>query len=71
MRALARAQSKKKVFAKAVVQVVDTEFVLALIAQQFQHRWSALFGGVDIRTVDVDHVHLQRLDKKLLVVAAG
>ena len=66
----ARADRQQNFFAEGVLKLLKLQRRLAFIAQDFEHGWATLFRYFHATILKMDHVHLQRLDLKVPVVAA-
>src|SRR6478609_492680 len=64
----ARAERQQKFLANRFVDLVEIQRRLAFIAQHFQYGRPPFFGNLDTRVLEVHHVHLESLHKKVLVV---
>ena len=69
-KASASAKRQQQFLTNAFVHVFEFQRILALVAQDFEHRRPPLLGNLDPRIVQVHDVHLERLHKKILVVPA-
>ena len=67
---LARADGQQNFFAERILELFEVQRGLALVAQHFEHRRTALFGHFHAAAFDIHDVHLQRFDQKVPVVAA-
>ncbi len=60
-------ESEAKLAMRAVVQRVEVEGAVALVAQQFHEGRAPLFlGGLQLGVSNPQQVHLQRLDQEIL-----
>jgi hypothetical protein len=66
--ASARAERKQQFFPKALVDLVEVQRGLALVALDLEHGRAAFFGYFHTRIVQMHDVHLQRFHEKILVV---
>jgi hypothetical protein len=64
----ARAERQQKLLANGFIDVIEIQCGLAFITKQFQNGRPPFFGHFDPRVLEMDHVHLQCLHKKVLVV---
>jgi hypothetical protein len=54
-----------------LLEGIDVNRAVALVAQEFDHRWPALFlRGLELAVSHTDQVHLQRFDEKILGIPA-
>src|SRR4051794_31709677 len=67
-RASTRAERQQKFLANRFVDLVEIQRRLAFIAQHFEYGRAALLRDFDSRVLEMDHMHLEGLDKKILVV---
>jgi hypothetical protein len=67
-RGSARAERQQKFLANCFVNFVEIQRCLAFVAQHLEYGRTALLGDFHARVLQVDHVHLESLDKKILVV---
>jgi hypothetical protein len=65
----ARADRQQNFFAEGVLKLLELQRRLAFIAQDFEHGWTTLFRYFHAPIFKMDHVHLQRLDLKVPVIA--
>lgn len=66
----AGAERQQQILADGVVQFIQVERRLALVAQHLEHGWTSFFGNLDAGILRPDDVHLQRLYEKILVIPA-
>ena len=69
-KASTRADGEQYFFAQRVLDLLEIQSSLALVAQHFEYGRSALFGNFDAAIVELHDVHLQRLDLKIPRVPA-
>src|SRR3954462_4324625 len=68
MRESARAERQEDFLTNRFVDVIEVQGGLALVAQNFEYGRTAFFGNLDARVLEMDYVHLQGLNKEVLVV---
>ena len=66
----ARADGKQDFFAERILELLELECRLALVAEYLEDGGPALFRHFHAAIFEMDHVHLQRFDLKVPVVAA-
>ena len=66
----ARADRQQNFFAEGVLKLLELQRRLTFIAEHFEHGRPALFRYFHAAIFEMDHVHLQRLDLKVPVIAA-
>jgi hypothetical protein len=66
----ARADRQQNFFAEGVLELLELQRRLALIAEHFEYGWTTLFRYFHATIFEMDHVHLQRFDLKVPVIAA-
>jgi hypothetical protein len=68
--ASARADREQDFLTKGILELFELERRLALVAQHLEHGGSTLLRYFHAAIFEMHHVHLQRLDLKVPVVAA-
>jgi hypothetical protein len=68
--ASARADRKQDFLAESVFELLELQGRLALVAQHLEHGRPCFLRHFDASIFQVDHMHLQRFDLKIPVVAA-
>jgi len=68
--ASARADRKQDFLAESVLELLELQGRLALVAQYLEHGRPCFFRHFDASIFQVNHVHLQRFDLKIPVIAA-
>ena len=66
----ARADRQQNFFAEGILKLLELQRRLAFIAEHFEHGGPALFRNFHAAIFKMDHVHLQRFDLKVPVIAA-
>src|SRR5262249_35695494 len=67
---LTRADRQQDFLAEGVFELAKLQLSFTLVAQDFEHRRTAFLGHFHAPVVDAYHVHLQRFDLKVPVIAA-
>src|SRR4029079_19004852 len=67
---LARADRQQDFLAEGILELLELQRRLTLIAQYFEHSRAAFLGHFHAAIFEMDDVHLQRLDLEIPVVAA-
>ena len=65
----ARADGEQDFLAEGILELLELERRLALVAQHFEHGRPALFRYFYTPILQMDHVHLHRFDLKIPVIA--
>jgi len=66
----ARADGQQDFLAESILELLELERRLAFVAQHLEHGRPALFRHFHATIFEMDHVHLQRFDLKVPVIAA-
>ena len=66
----ARADRQQDFLAEGILELLELQRRLALVAEYFEHGRTALFRDFHASIFEMDDVHLQRLDLKVPVIAA-
>src|SRR5579872_5178305 len=66
----ARADGQQNFLAERILELLELQRRLTLVAQHFEHGRTALFRHLYAPTFEIYDVHLQRFDQKVPVVAA-
>ena len=66
----ARADRQQDFLAEGILELLELQRRFALVAEHLEHSWTALFRDFHAPILKMDHVHLQRLDLKVPVIAA-
>jgi hypothetical protein len=67
---LAGADGKQDFLAERILELLEFQRRFAFIAKHFEHRRTAFFRHFHAAIFKMNHVHLQRFDLKVPVVAA-
>jgi hypothetical protein len=68
--ASARADREQHFFAQRILELFEVERGFTLVAQNFEHGGPAFIGHFHTAILEMHHVHLERFDLKVPVVAA-
>lgn len=68
--ALARAEGQQHFFAQRILEFFELERAFTLVAENLENHRTRFFGHFDARVVQLNDVHLERLDEKFLLVPA-
>jgi hypothetical protein len=68
--ASARADGQQDFLAEGILELLELQSRLTLVAEYFEHGGPAFFRHFHAPVFEMDDVHLQRLDLKIPVVAA-
>ncbi len=66
---LARADGQKNFLAEGIFEFLELQRRLALVAEDFEYGWTTFLGHLYAAIFEMDHVHLQRFDLKVPVIA--
>ena len=66
----ARADREEHFFAEGILELLKLERGFTFVAKHFEHGWPALLRHLNAAILEVNDVHLQRLDLEVSVVAA-
>ena len=69
-RGLARADRQQDFLAEGILELLELQRRLALVAQYFEYCRTGFFRYFHAAIFEMNHVHLQRFDLKIPVVAA-
>ena len=69
-RVSARAERQQQFLPDCVVHIVEIQCRLALVAEHLEHGWTTLIRHFHAAILEMNNVHLQRLDLEVPVVAA-
>src|SRR5437667_3796737 len=69
-RVSARADCQQDFFPEGVFELLEVQGRLTFVAQHLEHRWPTFLGHFDASILEMDDVHLQRLDLEVPVIAA-
>jgi len=67
----ANAESDEQVAARRLIERLEVEGAIALVAQELEECWAAFFlGGLNLTVIDTHQVHLQGLNQEVLGIPA-